>query len=48
MAWMLGGASGRTLFIAAAERAGGAGMASPEKTGRLLAAQARTPRAGRH
>lgn len=43
----LGGADGRTLFIATAEWAGGAGMASPEKTGQLLAAQAPAPRAGR-
>ena len=46
-ACMLGGANGSTLFIAAAEWAGGAGMASPEKTGQLLAAQAPAPHAGR-
>jgi sugar lactone lactonase YvrE len=46
-ACMLGGADGQTLFIAAAEWAGGAGMASPEKTGRLLAAPAPAPHAGR-
>ena len=46
-ACMLGGDDGRTLFMAAAEWAGGAGMGSPEKTGRVLAAAAPAPRAGR-
>jgi sugar lactone lactonase YvrE len=41
----LGGADGRTLFIAAAEWAGGAGMRSPEPTGRILTVRAPRPTA---
>jgi sugar lactone lactonase YvrE len=36
----LGGTDGRTLFIAVAEWAGGAGMRSPERTGAILTAPA--------
>ena len=43
---MLGGADGQTLFIAAAEWDGDAGMVSPE-TGQLLAARAPAPHDGR-
>ncbi len=45
-ACMLGGADGQTLFIAAAEWDGDAGMVSPE-TGQLLAARAPAPHDGR-
>ena len=45
-ACMLGGADGRTLFIAAAEWNGPASMASGARTGQVLAVEAPAPHAG--
>ena len=45
-ACMLGGADGRTLFIAAAEWNGPASMASAALTGQILTVTAPAPHAG--
>ena len=45
-ACMLGGAGRRTLYIAAAEWRGVAGMADKRRTGRILAIEAPAPGVG--